>query len=235
MIEFANGEELVNVNENVVTVKEVNLGGTVDRVGINELHLVVTKIAIKTPEEYQVAMSALKTVNALLKSTDDTYEAKVKDIKAAVKRIQDHFKKPMEILAAMKITLKAKITIFDTYLEHERIKQQEALRLKAQQDAKKLADRAVKAEASGKAEKAQALQEQAAMVANNVPVVDNAIKTEGAHYTKKYRYVIEDESKIPEVYWQLNEVMVGKQVRASEGKQIIPGIRIISEKVLATR
>lgn len=225
----------VKENVDVVAAGAVNLKNTINKVGINKLHLVVSKMAIKTPEEYAFADATLKEVNAMIKTNEAKLIEKITGFKDALERVRNHFRKPSEILAGMKKTIKDKMLAFDAYLEQERIKQQEKLRKQAEDDARKLKERADKAAASGKAEKAQALQEQAAMVQNNVPVVDNSIKLEGTHTTVTYGYKIVDEKLIPDAYWMLDEKLIGKQARGSGGKQIILGVEIFPIKGIASR
>lgn len=52
---------------------------------------------------------------------------------------------------------------------------------------------------------------------------------------KTYRFEITDPLKIPREYLCVDEVKIGKMVRASSGTLVIPGVRIIEEETAAKR
>lgn len=123
---------------------------------------------------------------------------------------------------------------------------------KAEADAKAESDRLMKAAAKSKdAEKAAALQGQAQLAAAQgaamaqalstqaattvAPTIAEATKVEGVGVRYDYGWECENSALVPREYLMLDEVAIGKVVRALKDKVNIPGIRVVRKPVVSAR
>jgi len=126
-----------------------------------------------------------------------------------------------------------KTAILDFDREQEKIRQEE--QRKAEEKARKERERLEKKATEMKTEaKQEEYQERAASVVAEV-VEEKSEKVDGESYQTVWKFTVIDKDKVPDQYKIVDEVMVGKIVKATKGAMDIPGIKIYAEKILKVR
>lgn len=104
----------------------------------------------------------------------------------------------------------------------------------ARKEAEKLAERARKAQESGKVEKAAELLAQAQMKQAVVPTVQaEAPKIAGLTTRDNWTFEVVDINLVPREYLCTDDKKIGQVVRATKGTLAIPGIKVIKETKMA--
>ncbi len=203
--------------------------------------------AIDTTEKYVASADDLKRIKAKAKELNDTRMSLTRPIEESKKKIIAFFREPLEYLARAEIAVKKAMIGWQT--EQERIRREEEAKLaeiqrkeaeRLQREADKEAARAeslktdkAKAAAAAKAEELKAQAEATTAIA---PTVESTVEEVSGISTRKvWKFKIEDISKLPREYMIPDEKYIGQIVRASKGKKEIPGVKIYSEDVIASR
>jgi hypothetical protein len=189
-------------------------------------------IVIKDQVGYEEAAIALKQLKARAAALEEERTKITKPMDAAKKAVMDLFRKPAEFLGEAERIVKASMVTYSN--EQERIRKAEQARLDeiARKEREKIAAQAAKAEAAGKTEKAEALQEKAQNIA--APVVESTVeKTSGISYRTVYEFEIVDAEAIPREWMIPDLKAIGGAVRSTQGKINIPGIKAVARKTIA--
>jgi hypothetical protein len=104
----------------------------------------------------------------------------------------------------------------------------------ARKAAEALEAKAVKAEASGKVEKAEELRNQAA--SQPVPIIEKATpKVEGVTMRENWEYEVTNPDLIPKAYWLLDTSKIKKQVNINKTADGLPGVRAYRKDIVSGR
>ena len=143
--------------------------------------------------------------------------------------IMDYFRPVMSKLSDMEKTTKA--TMGDYTAEQLKIiAKEEEGRREAEETARIVAEKLERSKRGTKArEKLEAKMNQA--VEKFTKPLTKKVKNTKMHYD----FVIIDESKIPDTYKIPDKVKIGKMVRATEGKCVIPGIKVVESITIIGR
>jgi hypothetical protein len=199
------------------------------------------EITISNQGDYDSAAIILKQVKARYNELDKQRKEITKPLDEAKKSVMNLFSSPLSLLEKAESYIKSKMIGYTE--EQERIareKQKELQRLADAETArqKKILDEKIaRAEASGKTEKVETLQQQKEEIIPIVaPVVAPQInKPAGVSYRDKYTPEIIDINLIPREYLIPNMQAIEKIGQATKGSISIPGIKFIQSKILASR
>ena len=213
-------------------------------------------ITIETEEQYNNAVSLLKTVKSSLNGLDADRKELGEPYHKAKTEIDGTYKPVLDSLKNGETVVKKAMGVWATNQEQIRAEQQRQLELKAQEERDKLeakaeAERkkAADYEAQGRtdlAEKAYARAETAEDKASITvaTAVEDTTKTAGISYSVDYELEITDFHSVlkfcseNEFYQHLIELKVSelkKIVKRFKGKCPVPGIKVIEKKTVAVR
>ncbi len=127
-------------------------------------------------------------------------------------------------LATIEFDLKRKITGYQTKVELERLKQQEAARKASEELQKKINKEAKKAGV-----------EAPLVAAPVIPPAPTTTRTEKGtmSFREVWKFEVTEPKKVPRDYLEISDILIRNAVKA--GVREIPGVRIYSEKVAALR
>ncbi len=203
--------------------------------------------AIDTSDKYLASADDLKKIKAKAKELTDTRMSLTRPIEESKKKIIAFFKEPLDYLVRAETAVKK--AMIGWQAEQERLRREEEARLaeiqrkeaeRLRKEAEKEAARAellktdkAKAAAAAKAEELKAKAEATTAIA---PTVESTVEEVAGISTRKvWKFKIEDISKLPREYMIPDEKYIGQMVRASKGRKEIPGVKIYSEDVIASR
>lgn len=193
---------------------------------------------IKTNEHYVKAGEVLKDIKAKINDLNTERKTVTKPMDEAKNKIMDWFKRPIGWLQDAEGAIKKAMLSFQK--EQKRIREEQERKLATEAKEREarekatLEKRAQKAEEKGNTVKADALREQKEEVQHTAPVLSDRVdKVDGISTKKVWKFQIIDENLIPRSYLIVNEIAIGKIVRATKGAIPIPGIRIYSEDTIA--
>lgn len=188
---------------------------------------------VSTAQQFADAGDVLKRIKGHQKKLDETESGITKPINDGLKAIRDLFRGPKERAAKAESLVKRAMIAYSE--EQERIRREEQRKADeaAQKERDRLAAQAAKAAASGKVEKAEALEERASTVV--APVIHReAPKVSGVNMREAWKFEITDDSLVPREYLSVDEKKIRAVVSALKGGTSIPGVRVYSEKQLAS-
>lgn len=192
-------------------------------------------IQIRTPDEYGLAGDELKIIKALEKQVMDTFADPIKKAHAAHKSLVAAKDKHLEPLEAAERIIKGKMSTYAA--EQERIRQERERELqeqmRRQEEERQLAE-AVAAEQAGNAEEATAIMEQP-VIAPPVVLASTTPKLSGVATVENWKFRITDETQIPREYLLVDQVKIGKVVRAMKSNTNIPGVQAYPEAGVRVR
>ena len=203
--------------------------------------------AIVSTEAYQYAAEDRKALNSKIKELDAMRKSLTQPLDDSKKKIMAMFKAPLDRLTVAKKAVDTGMLKWQRQLEEaarierERLaeiqrKTAEALRQKAAKEAARIAGLKTEAAKSRAAEAAADLAEQAAMVESAPVVVEQApAVAQGISTRKNWKFEVMDKTQLPAEYLIADEKMIGKMVRATQGKITISGVRVYSEDIIASR
>lgn len=176
---------------------------------------------IKTQDEYDRVAKTLLDIKAFKQRINDVFKPMLAAAKATTKAIDTEYKKHIEPVEALDEKLRLVSSAWITKQEAKRIAEQEKLDKKRDAKIAKIEQKNAEREAKGLEVKD-----------DFVPVVQaEAVQTSGISFRKVYRFEIIDESLIPDDYFIVDEVAIGKAVREAKGEITIPGVKVIIDKV----
>lgn len=185
-----------------------------------------TGLVIRTREQFAEAGERLKSIKGALKTIEDARERVKQPILLAGREIDAQAKLASEPYVLEERVIKLALEIYLT--EQDRIRQEEQRKLNeaAERERQKLLEQARKAEAKGKTEKADELQDRAAMVA---VVAREVPKVKGVTRQKFWNHRIVDEGLIPREYMVLDDTKIRKVVKAMGKHTNIPGVEVFED------
>ena len=199
------------------------------------------QLIINSQEKYETASVILKDVKARAVELDKQLKAITTPLDTAKKAVMDLFRKPLEMLEDAERTIKRSMIEYTEIQEAKAREEQARLQKladeKAERERKKIEAKIARAEASGKTEKVESLQEQKEAIETIVvPTVQiETPKVQGVSFKLQYKAVVEDFNLLPNEYKLPNQSALNKVANATKGSIKIPGVKFISEKILASR
>ena len=199
------------------------------------------QLIIDSQEKYETASVILKDVKARAVELDKQLKAITTPLDTAKKAVMDLFRKPLEMLEDAERTIKRSMIEYTEIQEAKAREEQARLQKladeKAERERKKIEAKIARAEASGKTEKVESLQEQKEAIETIVvPTVQiETPKVQGVSLKLQYKAVVEDFNLLPNEYKLPNQSALNKVANATKGSIKIPGVKFISEKILASR
>ncbi|MGH9644779.1 MAG: hypothetical protein ACRD3Q_20440 [Terriglobales bacterium] len=188
-----------------------------------------SQVTIKTAEQYAEAGKFLTEVKAAQKEHDELRFSLTRPLDQLKQRIMDLFRPKSEKLAGAERAIKAAMRLHSD--EQERLRREEQRRAdeEARRQQERLNERAARAQASGKVEKAEQLQQQASTVV--APVIQRAPpKVAGISETVVWQFEVTNEALVPREYLSVDLPKIRKVVQALTGQASIAGVRIWPEK-----
>jgi hypothetical protein len=164
------------------------------------------RLEIRTDQEYQLAAEFAGYNKAALETIEEERVKQTKPMNEALKATNAFFKRAREPYDQALTMVKAKLA---QYQEDCCVRE-------------KLAIEAAKA-----CDTHDAILAVSATVNASAPVAGNV---QSRTY---YEFVIEDESKVPDEFWAVDEKALGAFVRATKGAKVIPGVRVVIRKDVA--
>jgi hypothetical protein len=190
-----------------------------------QLATVPNSYTITTADEYTAGALELQKIKGAQKRLTALQKSITQPLEKAKKAAIALFKGPKAKLDAAELVIKSAM---DVYIED-----QKGLRLqeqaKADEDARKqqmkLQQQAAKAAASGKVEKATALEQRALAVV--APAIQRAApKVDGIVTKEVWKYEITDPNQVPRNYCSPDAQKIGGVVDSLKGDTDIPGVRV---------
>jgi len=209
-----------------------------------EAHLAAARTAtsITTLDECERAADELRRIRARAKELEEVRTSITRPLLEAQRAVNELFREPQATLAAADALIKRLILDFQEMEEAKR-RASEALAAEAlRRQREKLEERAAKAQASGRLERAEALRVNAATLPLALPQAPSGMaglatkstwRAEVADLQALIRYVAEH----PE--WahllEANLTALNGLARSQKSALAIPGVRVVEEKQLAAR
>lgn len=199
-----------------------------------------SSLVIKDQSTYEESASLLKTVKDMAKLVEESRKKITTPLDIAKKAVMDLFRGPSDELEKLESNLKRIMINYTNEQERLRREAEEKLRkevaAKEAAEKKRLEERAAKAEASGKAEKAEELRQQAQEVFVPAPTIAPTVqKVAGVSMKQNWKARVIDVNKVPREYMIVNDSMLDKMAKATKGSLVIPGVEFYPEDVLASR
>jgi hypothetical protein len=188
---------------------------------------------INTDADYEAASDTLKDLTAFERMAESGMEQSLRPLNEAVKKIRGLWKPTCEIATKARTIMKRHISDYLAKKEAEQRKLQLLADERAAKERARLEARAVKEDAKGNVDKAAAIAQQAALTV--APVVRTELpKISGQSVREAWCFQIEDASQIPREFLAPDEVKIRKYVNAMKAEARIAGVRIYSEKRIAS-
>jgi len=204
---------------------------------INEAELMSCKFSeyvVESNESLIIADTDLSKIKEKLKDLEERRKEITKPLDIAKASAMELFRKPIELLTTARERINMAMSAYKR--EQERIRQEQERKLqemaRKEEDRKRkiLEERAAKAEASGKAEKAEELRAKAEEVFIPAPIVQSTVVETKNKPRQVWKYRVVDEKLVPREYLTIDDLKVGQVARATKGSLSIPGIEIFSEE-----
>lgn len=200
---------------------------------ITSLEAFAATYAITSAEQYQAGAADLQRVKGMQKKLEETRTSITGPMNAALKRVNEFFKRPAERLVAIEQKIKGAIVRYDDEQRRIAAEEQRKADEKARKEREALEARAKKAEESGKVEKAAELQTRAATVVAPV-ITRDPPKVAGVQMREAWKFEVTDPAQVPREYLVVDESKIRKVVQALKGDTKIPGVRVWPEKTIAS-
>lgn len=199
---------------------------------VDELEEYVRDYTVTTVDEYEAGAEDLKRVKAAQQKLEDARTSITSPMNAALKAVNNFFRKPTERLAIIETTVKRELAKFATAQEERQREEQRQADEAARKERQRLEAQAQRAAGSGKVEKAAALEHRAATVV--APVVNRAPpKVTGVRMTEVWKFEVTDPNLVPREYLSVDESKIRKVVSALKAGANIPGVRVYPDKQVA--
>jgi aminopeptidase N len=199
---------------------------------------------VKTDSDNIAAANFLMTIKGMIKKVKEKFAPAKESAWKAHKEITGLETEILRPLEQAENGLKQKMIAFEREAEKERqrlqaiqeaeARQIEAEAQKAAEQAAKLAEKGKDGKAEVKQQVAETLQVKADEIRQVViekPMTRNA----GISYVTTWKYEIVNPETVPANYMMIDEKKIGQVVKATRGTLAIPGVRIYSEKQIASK
>ena len=199
------------------------------------------EITISNQGDYDSAATILKTVKSRFKEIDEQRKEITKPLDAAKKSVMELFNLPLKALEKAESFLKNGMINYTTEQEIKAREEQLRLQKLADQESAKqkkiLDEKIARAEASGKTEKAEELQQQKENIIPIIaPVIAPQIETpKGVSFKENWSAVVTDANLVPRE-WCIPDIKALNDVaKATKGTKQITGVEFKMEKILSSR
>jgi molybdenum-dependent DNA-binding transcriptional regulator ModE len=204
-----------------------------------------TAFEIATPEQAQFAGADLRAIKLFTKQVEEKETAITGPINQAHKEVKAHFKPVRDWLAEAERILKGKLLAYQA--DQERVASE--ARAKAEAEAAKARERLERkaniAEVLGREERAEELRDLAANQTTGPAIVSAAPKLAGissrevwsAKITSKLllvKHIVEVRPDLMALV-QIDQTALNAQARSLKDSLELPGVEVISEKIMAAR
>lgn len=179
---------------------------------------------------YEVAGDFLRTIKSASLKIDEVFDGPIEQAHKAHKAMLTAKKTFSVPLSEAEDNVKQKRKVW--FNEQERIRLVEQRRLEQEAFAAAEAQREAELAELRKQHKYRAAKQvqQAELVVEAVALVPPTVAREdGIGKTRRWKYKVVDESLIPDEWWVLNEVALGKLARSSGETAVVPGVEFYSE------
>jgi len=193
------------------------------------------QLVVKTNEDFEIAGTLLKMVKGLRKQVGNTFDPIIKANYDAHKKAIEKKKEAEAPIIHAENMIKPKMASYMQEIERKRLEEQRRLEAEARKKAEEEAlAEAERLESEGAMDEVDAILDEPLEVA---PIVmqDDRPKVEGVSVRQNWKFVIEDESKIPDEYKIIDERKIGAVVRALKDKANIAGVKVYCEKTIASK
>lgn len=204
------------------------------------ISLEVKSLRISSQSDYDYAAKLLSNIKSIGKMAEEARKKITTPLDQAKSAVMDLFRPTSTAVENLERHLKGLMIAYVTEQERIRREQEDKLRREAAAkeaaEKKRLEERAAKAEASGKTEKAEELRQQAEEVFVSAPIIaSNVQKVDGISMRKNWKARVVDATKVPREYLIVNEPMLDKMAKATKGELNIPGVEFYSEDIISSR
>lgn len=202
----------------------------------------IDAMVVTNAGEYKDAAETLKGLSEFKRELDADRKAITGPLESRKKEIIALFKPPIETIDSATKTLKSKMLTFENAQEKKRREEEARIAEQQRKERERLEARALKAEESGKTEKAEALRQQADISPTAVTLDNGATKVSGVAkrttwsgecFDKKALIKAVAEGKAPDTLLEVNTVTLNKLAVALKGSMNYPGCRAVSKQTLA--
>ncbi len=188
---------------------------------------------IKNDADFEAASNELKDLTAFERMAESGMEQSLRPLADAVKKIRALWKPTVKVATKARTIMKKHIAEYLDKKEAARRLMQQQADAQARLERERLEKLAVKADAKGQVDKAATLAQQAAMTVAPVVRAD-APKIAGQSVREAWLFQIEDASLLPREYLKPDEQKIRGYVNAMKADAVIAGVRIYSEKRIAS-
>lgn len=198
---------------------------------------------ITTADQFIESGDKLKGIKALSKKIDDTFDPHIKRAFEAHRSLVAEKKTHQGPLQTAEALIKRQIMSYQQDEERKRRELEAQAQEAARKEREKLEARAAKAEASGKTEKAEALQMAAASVVT--PIIANTTpRVSGISTRTTYRAEVVDKMElvkavaagtVPLAALDVNTAYLNGQARLNKESLAYPGVKVVQETGIASR
>lgn len=190
---------------------------------------------IRDQATFEDADAFLTFAKKRLKQVVKFWEDPISRAREALRSVQAQRDKVLSPYSEIESIVKPKIS---AYLESERkrIEQEQgnSERVAESNNESEIIDAAAKAEAEGRKDEAEAILSQA-----DIPVVLPPVQTTpsvgGLYEVEMWKFRIKNPALVPAEYWVIDEVKIGRVVRALKGSARIPGVEAYPVKMVRKR
>lgn len=197
-----------------------------------QLELTAKTYIVANVVQYEAAGLQLQQVKGAQKRLEELRMSITRPMDAAKKAVMSLFAGPEAKLEVAERSIKRAMLGFQQEQERKRLADQAIADAAARKERERIEAQAQRAAASGKTEKAEALQERAAQVV--APIVNrDPPRIAGVNTVKQWKFVVEDSSLVPREYCTVDETKIRKVVLALKGDTRIAGVRVYSEDNIA--
>lgn len=210
---------------------------------VDHLVTLADSYAVTTVAAYEAGADDLKQIKAAQKRLEELRTGMTGPLNASLKRINDFFRAPAQKLQNAEGKIKRALMAFSQ--EQERIRREAQAKAEAEtrREQERLAKLAAKAEAAGKLEKAELLEQRAATVVAPIVQMEQP-KVAGLSTREAWHAECTDlmalvkaiaEGKAPLSLVIANDKLIGQQARALKHDFTVPGIRVWTTQEMASR
>lgn len=189
--------------------------------------------AVTNEQEYTEAAAKLRDIKALQKDADNAQKAITQPMENRKRAVIAWFRENVGMrLEVAENSLKRAILAYQQEQQRIAREKQRVADEAARKERERIQRQAAAAAAKGNVEREEQLLDRAQMVV--APVIQTeAPKVQGMSTRDVWKWEITDPALVPREYLVVDEVKIGKVVRALKGDTTIPGVRVWAEQTLA--
>lgn len=188
---------------------------------------------VTTAEEYSASASDLKRIKGALARLDALRKKATRPIDVAKRAVMDLFRGPEEQLTRAEAGVKRAMIAYSDEQQRRQREEQARAEAAARKERERLEAQAAKAADVGRFEKAAALEQRAAMVVAPV-IARETPKVAGVSTREAWKFEVQNADLVPREFLTVDEAKIRRYVGAMKGDAKIAGVRVWSERVLAS-